>query len=143
MRFLAGLIWLVHMLLIAFMVLVPFCGNLFLLILHVIITPFILLHWATNNDVCCLTELEYYFRGGCRDKTFFGQLIHPVYRLHQHDEKFVIRIATIVLLIIAISRLYRKRDELWEMWCVWKDMFRLMWRRTTKNKDEENRVESK
>lgn len=126
MSVLAGLIWLVHMLLISFIVLVPFFGNVSMLVIHVIITPFILLHWVTNNDVCCLTELEFYFRGGSRDATFFGKIIHPVYRLHRQDESFLIRIVTVILMLIAMSKLYEKRDELWEIWYICRELFEVI-----------------
>jgi hypothetical protein len=68
---------------------VPFIGNEYLLSLHLLIVPFIMLHWLTNQTVCALTELEKLVRGGCEDgDTIFGQIMTPIYK----DESFIGRI---------------------------------------------------
>lgn len=73
----------------AFVALVPFIGDEYWLSLHLVIIPFIMLHWVTNQTVCALTELEKIVRGGCEDgDTILGQIVTPIYK----DESFIGRI---------------------------------------------------
>ena len=44
-----------------------------------------MLHWATNQTVCALTELEKAVSGKKEDDTFFGQIFVPIYK----NESFV------------------------------------------------------
>lgn len=86
---LTWLIQIIHFFVLTFIALVPFIGNEYWLSLHVLIVPFIMLHWLTNQTVCALTELEKVIRGGCEDgDTIFGQIMTPIYK----DESFIGRI---------------------------------------------------
>jgi hypothetical protein len=77
---LADLIHLIHILLIIFILTTPFLGGDYLMSLHFIIIPFIMLHWITNQTVCALTELERLARGCESGDTFFGQVMDPIYK---------------------------------------------------------------
>jgi hypothetical protein len=44
-----------------------------------------MLHWATNQTVCALTEMEKLVSGKKDDDTFFGQIFIPIYK----NESFV------------------------------------------------------
>jgi hypothetical protein len=80
----------IHVLVVCFIVFVPFFGGDYLLSLHFIIVPFLMLHWITNQSVCALTEIEKLVRGGCESKdTFFGQVMDPIYK----SESFLGRLA--------------------------------------------------
>jgi len=104
---LAGLINIIHILVRAFILLTPFFGGDYLLSLHFLIIPFIMLHWATNQTVCALTEMERLARGGCdRKDTFFGKVMDPIYK----NESFV---GTI------ISPFYTIEDKETETLAVW------------------------
>lgn len=104
---LAGIIKLVHILIRIFLLLTPFFGGEYLLSLHFLIVPFVMLHWVTNQTVCALTELERLARGGCESKdTFFGQVFEPIYR----NESFV---GTV------ISPFYTIEDKETETLAVW------------------------
>ena len=48
----------IHILVRIFIVATPFLGDEYLLSLHAITIPFVMLHWITNQTVCALTELE-------------------------------------------------------------------------------------
>ncbi len=61
-NFVLGLINLIHLLVILFVIIVPFTNYTFLLLIHSVIVPFIMLHWLLNNDTCALTLMEKYFR---------------------------------------------------------------------------------
>lgn len=87
---LARIIQLIHALVVIFIIGSPFFGGDYLLSLHFIIVPFIMLHWVTNQSVCALTELEKIVRGGCESKdTIFGQIMDPIYK----SESFIGRLA--------------------------------------------------
>lgn len=104
---LAGIIRIIHILVRIFILATPFFGGDYLLSLHFLIIPFIMLHWITNQTVCALTELERLARGGCESKnTFFGQVFEPIYK----NESFV---GTV------ISPFYTIEDKETETLAVW------------------------
>lgn len=107
MELVVKLIQLIHILVRIFIIAVPFIGDEYFLSLHIIIIPFIMLHWLTNQTVCALTELEKMARGGCKDEdTFFGKIMTPIYK----NESFV---GTI------ISPFYTIEDKETEKMAVW------------------------
>jgi hypothetical protein len=101
---LADIIGYVHFLVVLFIVLVPFFGSEYFLTLHLVIIPFIMVHWLTNQTVCALTELEKLVRGG--NETIFGQIFEPIYK----DESFIGRF---------MRPVYEFKDEDEEMRVVW------------------------
>lgn len=104
---LAGLIKIIHVLVMLFIFGVPFFGGDYLLSLHFIIVPFIMLHWVTNQSVCALTEMEKLVRGGCESgDTFFGQVMDPIYK----SESFIGQV---------VKPFYKFEDEETETLIVW------------------------
>jgi len=85
----AGFIYCLHVALLVFLLIVPFTNNEYLLTIHFIIIPFIVLHWITNQSVCALTEIEKFLSNKTDDDdTFFGKLVGPVYKFKtQKDEE--------------------------------------------------------
>jgi hypothetical protein len=66
----------------------PFSSSEYLLSLHFVIVPFIMLHWLTNQTVCALTEMEKLVTGKtCDDETFFGKIVGPVYKFRTQKEE--------------------------------------------------------
>ena len=76
---------LVHIIIRFFLVATPFIGTDYWLSLHLMVIPFVLLHWLTNQTVCFLTEMEKLLTRKDGDQTFFGQVFTPVYK----NESFV------------------------------------------------------
>ena len=75
------LIQIIHILVILFIFLTPLFESEYMLTLHMVLIPFIMLHWLTNQTVCALTEIEKMVRGEASDEgTFFGKLMTPIYR---------------------------------------------------------------
>ena len=63
-------------------------GNPYQMSVHLVIVPFIMLHWITNQSVCALTELEKFLSGKtCDDDTFIGQIVGPVYKFKTYKEE--------------------------------------------------------
>ena len=59
----ANLIKIIHISVIIFVILIPITNSPYLLLLHSVFIPFLLLHWVTNDNTCVLTTLEKHFRG--------------------------------------------------------------------------------
>ena len=117
MKILLYLIMALHILLVMFVILVPFFGNNYLLLMHAIVIPFIILHWITNNNTCALTLAEYKIREYLtgkpvdRSKCFMAKLIDPVYDFTQNHKEFsnITYFGAILLWAISIYKLYRNR----------------------------------
>lgn len=54
----ANIIWFIHLIFIILVLIVPFSNSPYLLMMHSIFIPFMILHWVTNNDTCVLTTIE-------------------------------------------------------------------------------------
>ena len=79
------LVQIIHVLVRIFIVATPFFGDEYLLSLHAVTIPFVMMHWATNQTVCALTEMEKLVSGKAEDDTFFGQIFVPIYK----NESFI------------------------------------------------------
>ena len=102
---LASFISAVHFLIILFILIAPFTSNEFLLMLHAISAPGLLVHWALNQDVCALTLLESYVRGVATSETFVDQLVGSFYRLPKDfDLGNVMTAATFLLWLVSLYK---------------------------------------
>lgn len=111
-----NLIRLCHILVIMFIVLVPFFNNNYFLLLHSICVPFIMLHWLVNDNTCALTLAEQHIReqmsGKPCDKNecFTAHLIEPIYdfKANNEDLSIIIYVITIGLWLLSAGKLYSK-----------------------------------
>lgn len=105
---LAYFIKIIHILLVLFIILTPFIGTPYQLTVHLVIVPFILLHWITNQSVCALTEMEKLLSGKtCDEDTFFGQVVGPVYKFKTYkEENMFVWTLLITLWFITYIRLH-------------------------------------
>ena len=103
------IIRLIHWALILFLLLVPFFGSEYYLTIHLLIVPFIVLHWLTNQSVCALTEIEKFVSGKENDdETFFGKIMEPIYKFHkQENEDLFLYGLMAVLFTITFIKLQR------------------------------------
>jgi len=104
-----------HVLFIMFIVIIPFTNSTYLLLLHAITVPFLILHWICNNNVCVLTLIEKNLRmqmyGTVDEKECFTcRLIEPIYDFGKNYEAFTvfIYIFTISLWCLSVYKLYSK-----------------------------------
>lgn len=101
---------LIHFLLVLFILAVPFVSKYnYFLIIHCVIVPFILLHWITNNNICFLTVVEKYLRGGNKEEECFTcKLINPVYDFSKNMGSYNIICYAIMIIVflVSFSRLY-------------------------------------
>jgi len=110
----ANIIKILHILFIAFVVLVPFFGTELFLSYHALTVSLMILHWITNNDICALTIFESRLRGIDENKSFTGKLVKPVYNLQDYHVKYI----TYVLLFITIYKLSTQYNfaMLWQVY---------------------------
>jgi hypothetical protein len=114
--FILKLIMFCHILVISFVVLVPFLNNNYLLLLHSIFIPFMILHWVLNDNTCALTLAEQYVREQLtgkpmnKDECFMSHLINPIYdfKADNEDMSSIIYLVTIGLWLTSIGKLYFK-----------------------------------
>ena len=97
-----------HFLLVIFILGTPFFGDAYLQTMHLLVVPFIMMHWVTNQSVCALTELEKLATGKeCDDDTFFGKVVGPVYKFSSiQDENFFLWTLLIVLWSVTAFKLH-------------------------------------
>jgi hypothetical protein len=108
----ADLIWILHMVLICFVVLVPFIGHPGLVLINLIFMIGIAFHWILNNNVCCLTEFESFLRGiDDRSETFFGKLIGPVYGLNNSWSQWIGLLFLITVSVLKLKDAFKKRND--------------------------------
>jgi hypothetical protein len=108
-----------HFIFVLFVVLTPFLGINYFLLLHAITVPFVMAHWYTNNNNCALTLIEHKIRqnlyGQIPDPNdcFTYRLIAPVYDFRQNndDMSVIIYIFTISLWIYTLIRLYKNYKD--------------------------------
>jgi hypothetical protein len=98
-----------------FVVVVPFTNYVQLLILHSVMIPFMIIHWAYNNNLCFLTLVEKYIRKECgypsnTEDCYTCRLIEPIYDFKKNNTNSsdFIYLVTIGLWLISISRLVYK-----------------------------------
>lgn len=99
---LAALVSLLHAAFVVFMVWAPFSGNRTALVLHLLVTPFLWLHWLLNDDTCVLTLVEKQLRG-CEDSSsFFYALVSPVYRVRDEQVRVGVWVASALLWLATL-----------------------------------------
>jgi hypothetical protein len=109
------LIVFLHILFILFIVITPFTNITYLLTIHAIIVPFMMLHWVTNNNTCALTIAEKHVRNQLygpsnSEDCFTCRLIEPVYDFtnDKGSLSLFIYLVTIALWLVTIYKLYSK-----------------------------------
>jgi hypothetical protein len=107
--FAANLIFILHLLFIAFYSVVPFLDfTRFpeLAILHLATGPLLFIHWIFNSQECALTRLEMFFRGETnQNNSFFYNLVAPIYSpTDDATLKQIIWVLAIGLWLITVTK---------------------------------------
>lgn len=114
----AKLIYLLHIIFILFVILVPFTNSTYLLFVHSILIPFLMIHWMTFNNTCILTIIEKHLRTKngvvpSYDDCFTCKLIEPIYDVSKNYNGYstFLYVFSTILWTISISKLIcKKRD---------------------------------
>jgi hypothetical protein len=99
-----------HLSIIAFVIIAPFTNFAPVLVVHILFTLLLMMHWATNNNVCFLTEVEAYFRGADRTTTFMHSVLEPIYIIKDNHLNYLIWVSTITLCIYSIYVLSQNKN---------------------------------
>lgn len=100
----AGLVSALHLAFVVFMTWAPFSGNRMALVMHLVVTPLLWLHWALNDDSCALTLLETKLRGVDSSESFMHSLVSPVYKVRDADMRTVCWLASAGLWAVTASQ---------------------------------------
>ena len=111
----ANIIFVIHLLVVLFVIFAPFFAKGPLLILTAVFLPTLLIHWSANDSSCCLTLAESWLRGCEKDQTFLEKIMGPIYILPPEHKSWVFWL-TVALWILTIWRLYKNKDELKNFW---------------------------
>lgn len=116
------LIRILHVLLILFVIIVPFIPNVewTFLVLHISTVMSLLVHWLMNNDSCFLTLVETKMRGVESSESFIHSIVSPVYKISDTDTKELVSNITPLLGLVSLMRLSKN----WEV--VKSDILRIL-----------------
>ncbi len=103
---LAFIIRIIHYMIISFILLVPFSNYVPLLILNITWCWSLLVHWISNNDVCCLTLLEGKLRGINYQQGFLHQFVSPVYKISDKNLSLISYYVVILSMSISFYKIY-------------------------------------
>lgn len=120
-NFALTLINIIHLLVILFIVIIPFTSYTSLILIHSVIVPFIMVHWFLNNDNCAITEAERHIRFRLNgnipvnyNDCFSYKLISPVYNFISYNPNYSDLSWGIIstLWILSLYKLYHGREHL-------------------------------
>lgn len=104
----ANIIFVIHLLMLVAGVVIPiFFKDPRWLELYSLFIPFVFFHWVTNDDTCCLTQLEMYFTGEEKAKTFMARVLDPLYNVDDDAAGKLIKLSAFMLWLIVQVRLGR------------------------------------
>ena len=107
---LANIIYFFHILIILFVIIIPFINIPLILLLHIVFCLCLFVHWYQNSDICCLTLFEAHMRGINKMDTIVQQFIGPIYNISELKLNKIIWIITIILLLVSIYNLYYSKN---------------------------------
>ncbi|AGH30995.1 hypothetical protein MPVG_00175 [Micromonas pusilla virus 12T] len=103
-----NIIFVLHLLMLVAAVVVPmFVKDVRWLEMYSLFIPFVFFHWITNDDTCCLTQLEVYLTGQDKSKTFMSRVLDPVYNVSDDTSGKLIKLSAFALWMLVQVRLGR------------------------------------
>lgn len=112
---LANLCWLLHLVFVVWVLVVPFTNNEPMLVLHLIVIPFLWLHWWMSDDTCALTLMERHLRGVPAEESFFHNLVSPVYKIRDGDVRVVSWMLSVLLWMVTLSKVLKRPEMVREV----------------------------
>ena len=106
---LANLIYIFHIIIVLFILLIPFSNIPSFLILHIVFSLCLFLHWSTNSNVCSLTLLEGKLRGLKDVDTLSYQFISPLYNISKTESSNLAWVITLIMMCISVYYLYNNK----------------------------------
>lgn len=107
--FLANVVFVLHLLLIIFLISVPFVDVPWSVsLLHFTVIGSIIIHWLANDDSCFLTLLESKLRGIPQTSSFMHSLVNPIYQVKDETLSQIGKIGLPVLGGISLYNIFQK-----------------------------------
>lgn len=105
----ANCIRMLHLLLVLFVVAVPFIRGARwpLLLIHFMTVLTLMVHWLLHEDTCFLTLVESTWRGVPLEYSFMYRLVSPIYKIEDADLKQLVMYVTPALGLISLHRLVK------------------------------------
>ena len=119
-RILLAIFKILHIIFFTFVILGPFTNSNYILLLHSIFIPFLLVHWVFNDNTCAITTVEKIIKKSIKKEKYDKEkdcltckLIDPVFdfRKNNMSRSTFIYTVTIVLWLITIISLKMKIDK--------------------------------
>ena len=119
-RILLAIFKILHIIFFTFVILGPFTNSNYILLLHSIFIPFLLVHWVFNDNTCAITTVEKIIKKSIKKEKYDKdkdcltcKLIDPVFdfRKKNMSRSTFIYTVTIVLWLITIISLKKKIDR--------------------------------
>lgn len=111
MDWLAFGIRMIHIGFIMWMVWVPFTNNDSMLMMHAIISPFLMLHWILNNDGCALTVMEKHLRNLDHDhESFIHSIVSPIYKIDDATLRPLVFSLTLGLWFVTLHKVISRKS---------------------------------
>jgi hypothetical protein len=101
----ANVVWVLHCLFIAWVLLAPWSSSWEVAALHALVVPFVCLHWVLNDDTCVLTWLECSLRGVPAHASFVHQLVGPIYKFQAQHASAAAWVASFALWCVSLYHL--------------------------------------
>jgi len=98
------LVSVIHCVFVLFMVWAPFSNNRAALVMHLLLTPCLWIHWLLNDDTCMLTLVERRLRGVENNESFFYALVSPVYKVRDENIRCLSWAASVGLWLVTLCR---------------------------------------
>lgn len=99
---LANMISFFHILVVLFMIITPFTKIPMYLLLHIVFSLSLLVHWYNNNNICSLSLLESKLRGIEYNNSFTHKFIGPLYDISETEWSKICYSITIILAFISL-----------------------------------------
>lgn len=116
---LANVVWLLHVLFVLWVVITPFTSSHQALLMHLILLPFIFVHWILNDDTCALTLAEMKLRGLDPDQcseSFFFNLVSPIYKIRDESVRSLAWALAVGLWLVTAYRVYNNPAIVKDFW---------------------------
>lgn len=80
------IIAILHITFLIFMVAIPFTTSNYFLMMHVIIVPFVVMHWVCEQSICAVSMAEKKIRKMCGDESgcISCDIVEPVYNFEKN-----------------------------------------------------------
>ncbi len=98
------LVQFMHLLVVIFMITIPFQNQINLLLIHLSAGMSIFIHWFANNNTCFLSLVEAKLRGINIDHGFIHSIVAPIYDINKEQTNNIVNILLFSLMSISLYK---------------------------------------